>query len=72
MKSVGPVANNPLPPVDKPAEAAPQINDVKAGGPQPNASATASKKHKKAPYNSKEESSSKHKKKKGLDKINPF
>lgn len=72
VKTVGPVANNPLPPVDKPAEAANQINDVKSGGAHPNASATGGKKHKKAPYNKNEESSSKHKKKKGLDKINPF
>jgi len=72
VSAVGPPANNPLPPVDKPAAAAPQINDVKGGGAQVNTSATASGKKKKAPYNSKDESSSKHKKKKGLDKLNPF
>jgi outer membrane protein assembly factor BamD len=71
VKAVGPVENKPLPPIDKPAEAPAQINDVKGGGTQVN-TATASKKAKKAPYNSKEESSSKHKKKKGLDKLNPF
>jgi outer membrane protein assembly factor BamD len=73
VKPVGPVDNKPLPPVDKPAEAADQINDVKSGGAQVNTGTTASgKKAKKAPYNSKEESSSKHKKKKGIDKVNPF
>ena len=73
MKPVGPPDNKPLPPVDKPAQAADQINDVKGGGAQINTGTTASgKKAKKAPYNSKEESSSKHKKKKGADKLNPF
>lgn len=77
VKPVGPVVNKPLPPIDKPAPAPDQINDVK-GGPgsaQVYTGTTASnKKHKKkkAPYNSKEESSSKHKKKKGLHKLNPF
>lgn len=73
VSAVGPVVNKPLPAIDKPAAAPPQINDVKGGGAQVNTSATASgKKNKKAPYNSSEESSSKHKKKKGLDKLNPF
>lgn len=75
IQPVGPVVNKPLPPVDKPAVAADQINDVHAAPSraQINTGTTASKKkNKKAPYNSKEESSSKHKKKKGLDKINPF
>ena len=69
---VGPVVNKPLPAVDQPATAADQINDVK-GGAQVNTGTTASsKKPKKAPYDSKDESSSKHKKKKGLAKVNPF
>jgi len=72
VKPVGPVVSKPLPPIDKPAAAADQINDAK-GGAQINTGTTASnKKHKKAPYDSKEESSSKHKKKKGVDKLNPF
>jgi outer membrane protein assembly factor BamD len=70
--SVGPVANKPLPAIDKPAEAPDQINDVKGGGAQVNTGTTSSKKVKKAPYDSKDESSSKHKKKKGLAKVNPF
>ncbi|HEX3472938.1 MAG TPA: outer membrane protein assembly factor BamD [Silvibacterium sp.] len=73
VKAVGPANNQPLPAVDKPAEAPNQINDVKSGGAQVNTGATATgKKTKKAPYDSKEESSSKHKKKKGLAKVNPF
>jgi outer membrane protein assembly factor BamD len=73
IKPVGPVNNKPLPPVDKPAEAPNQINDAKGGGAQINTGTTASgKKAKKAPYNAKDESSSKHKKKKGVDKLNPF
>jgi outer membrane protein assembly factor BamD len=73
VNAVGPTNNQPLPPVDKPAEAPDQINDVKSGGAQVSTGTTAtSKKGKKAPYDSKDESSSKHKKKKGLSKLNPF
>ena len=72
VKAVGPVQNKPLPAIDKPAEAPAQINDVKSGGTQVNTAATSGKKGKKAPYNKNDESSSKHKKKKGLDKLNPF
>jgi len=78
VKPVGPSGNNqPLPAVDKPAEAPQQINQVPAGGNAQvatgaNASGKPTKKTKKAPYNKKDESSSKHKKKEGLDKLNPF
>ena len=75
VPSVGPTNNQALPPIDKPAEAPNQINDVKSGGAQVNTGATASGKNakaKKAPYDSKDESSSKHKKKKGVSKLNPF
>jgi outer membrane protein assembly factor BamD len=70
---VGEGAPKPLPGVDKPAEAPQQIND----NAQVNTGATASgkpeaTKKKKAPYDKKDESSSKHKKKTGLDKLNPF
>jgi len=70
VNAVGPTNNQALPPIDKPAEAPDQINDVKSGGAQVTTGTTG--KSKKAPYNSKDESSSKHKKKKGLAKINPF
>jgi len=75
VNAVAPTNNQPLPPVDKPAEAADQINDVKGGAAQVNTGTTASakkQKNKKAPYDSSDESSSKHKKKKGLSKLNPF
>ena len=72
---IGPANNKPLPPVDKPAEAPQQINDAEHGTQaQVNTGATTGKasKKKKAPYDKKDESSSKHKKKSGLDKLNPF
>jgi outer membrane protein assembly factor BamD len=72
---VGPTNNQPLPAVDKPAEAPQQINDAQSGGQaQVTTGATTGKasKKKKAPYDKKDESSSKHKKKTGLDKLNPF
>ena len=73
VNAVGPANTEALPPIDKPAEAPNQINDVKSTGAQVSTGTTAnSKKNKKVPYNSKDESSSKHKKKKGLSKINPF
>lgn len=76
VQPVGPPSNAALPPVDKPAAAPDQINDVKGGGPIINTGTTASngkkKKHPKAPYNSKTESSSRHKPKHGVHKLNPF
>jgi outer membrane protein assembly factor BamD len=72
VKAVGPADNKPLPPVDKPAEAPEQINDAKGGPPVNTAVQPNAKKAKKAPYDSKDESSSKHKKKTGIDKLNPF
>ena len=74
---VGPSNPAPLPPVDKPAAAPDQINDVKGGGaPQvytgTSAGAKPTKKHPKPAYNGSDESSSKHHKKKGVDKLNPF
>jgi outer membrane protein assembly factor BamD len=71
VEPVGPPVNKPLPPIDKPAPAPNQINDV-TSTPKVNTATAPNKKAKKAPYNSKDESSSKHKKKKGLDKLNPF
>jgi outer membrane protein assembly factor BamD len=76
VKPVGPANNQPLPAVDKPAETPQQVNEVPAGGNAQvqtgaNASGKPGKK-KKAPYNKKDESSSKHKKKTGVDKLNPF
>ncbi|HTV14107.1 MAG TPA: outer membrane protein assembly factor BamD [Acidobacteriaceae bacterium] len=76
---VGKPNNEVLPAVDKPAEAPAQINQIQpgSGGTQVSTGANASgkpvtNKKKKAPYDKKEESSSKHKKKAGVDKLNPF
>jgi outer membrane protein assembly factor BamD len=70
-------ANTQLPPIDKPAEAPMQTNDVhNAATVQTGTDAGAANgKKKKTPapkYDSSDESSSKHKKKKGIDKLNPF
>jgi outer membrane protein assembly factor BamD len=80
LKAVGPTNNQPLPPIEKPAEAPAQINDVHNAaqvqtGTDAGATAANGKTKKKTPapkYDSSDESSSKHKKKKGLDKLNPF
>jgi outer membrane protein assembly factor BamD len=79
LKTVGPANTAPLPPVEKPAEAQNQVNDVK-GGPTGSAQVQTgtpapTKKHKKNPKvktDQSAESSSTNKKKKGIDKINPF
>jgi outer membrane protein assembly factor BamD len=79
LATVGPTDNKPLPPVERPADAPPQTNDVHNAaqvqtGTDTGANAANGKK-KKAPapkFDSSDESSSKHKKKKGLDKLNPF
>ncbi len=73
---LGPNVAPALPPIDKPAAAPDQMNDVKAGGPAQVATGTTSgkpkKKNPKPAYDSKDESSSKHKPKKGIDKVNPL
>lgn len=69
VKSVGPTDTS-LPPVDKPAEAPVQSNDIRQGTAQQSTAATDAQKKPKA--NLDEESSSKKKKKKGLGKLNPF
>jgi outer membrane protein assembly factor BamD len=73
---VGPNTPAALPPIDKPAAAADQINDVKNSPKAQVATGTTSgkprKKNPKPAYDSKDESSSKHKPKKGIDKINPL
>jgi outer membrane protein assembly factor BamD len=79
LKAVGPANTAPLPPVEKPAEGQSQVNDVKgaAGGNAQVQTGTPApgKKHKKNPKvktDQSSESSSATKKKKGLDKLNPF
>jgi outer membrane protein assembly factor BamD len=79
LTAVGPTNNQPLPPIEKPAEAPAQTNDVPHAaqvqtGTDAGATATNGKKKKpQAPKcNTNDESCSKEKKKKGLDKLNPF
>jgi outer membrane protein assembly factor BamD len=79
LAAVGPTNNQPLPPIEKPAEAPAQTNDVKSpaqvqtGTDAGAATANGKKKKPAAPKcNTNDESCSKEKKKKGLDKLNPF
>ena len=72
LKAVGPTGQEAPPPIEKPAGAPDQVNDVPAGS-QPAAQASrADGKKTKPEFDKGDESSSKHKKKKGLAKINPF
>jgi outer membrane protein assembly factor BamD len=71
LKAVGPENSAALPAVDKPAEAPTQVNDVK-NAPATVTTGTTSAAADKSKYDASKESSSKHKKKKGLDKLNPF
>jgi outer membrane protein assembly factor BamD len=71
LKTVGPADATALPAVDKPAEAPSQVNDVKSA-PATVTTGTTSAAADKSKYDASKESSSKHKKKKGLDKLNPF
>jgi outer membrane protein assembly factor BamD len=72
LKAVGPVNATPLPAVEKASGAPDQVNDV-ANTSQPAAQTPAANGKKGKPeMDKKDESSSKHKKKKGLDKLNPF
>jgi outer membrane protein assembly factor BamD len=72
LKPVGPENTAPLPPVEKAGDAPSQVNVVKPGT-QPAAQAPNPKGKKTKPeFDKSDESSSKHKKKKGLDKLNPF
>ncbi|HEX4021997.1 MAG TPA: outer membrane protein assembly factor BamD [Acidobacteriaceae bacterium] len=79
LPTAAPKDNTPLPAAQAPAEAPNQINDVTHPGPAVNtanenttAKGKKKKKNPKPKYNSGDESSSTHKKKKGLDKLNPF
>ena len=70
LKAVGPVNATPLPAAETAAPDA--INDINPGT-QPAAQAPAANGKKAKPaFDKDDESSSKHKKKKGLGKINPF
>ena len=73
LKAVGPENATPLPEVEKPAGAPDAVNDI-AAKPQPAAQTPNAngKKNPKPEFDKDDESSSKHKKKKGLGKLNPF
>lgn len=74
LKAVGPTNTATPPPVEKPTVAPDAVNDVAPGAQAPGQPTTTAngKKASKPAYDKDEESSSKHKKKKGLAKINPF
>jgi len=73
LKTVGPANTAALPPVEKPADAPDQVNEA-GGKPVQPAAATDpnAKKNPKPAFDKDDESSSKHKKKKGIAKVNPF
>jgi outer membrane protein assembly factor BamD len=72
LKPVGPVNATPLPAVEKAGDAPAQVDDIKPGT-QPAAQAPNPNGKKAKPgFDKSDESSSKHKKKKGLSKLNPF
>jgi outer membrane protein assembly factor BamD len=62
----------PLPPIEKPAAAPDAINEVAPGSQPPAQMAPAKGKKVKPVIDKADDSSSKHKKKKGLSKLNPF
>jgi outer membrane protein assembly factor BamD len=72
MAAVGPANATPLPAVEKAPPAPDTINDVKPGTEPPAQAPRADGKTTKPAFDKSDESSSKHKKKKGLNKLNPF
>jgi outer membrane protein assembly factor BamD len=72
IKPVGPTNTAVLPPIEKAAAAPDTINDVIPGSQPAAQTASANGKKPKPAFDKSGESSSKHKKKKGLAKLNPF
>ena len=72
LKTVVPASATPLPPVEKAGPTPEAVNDIVPGTQAPAQAAPANGKKAKADFDKSEESSSKHKKKKGLNKVNPF
>ena len=72
LQPVGPKDNSPLPAVEAPAAAPDQVNDAEGQNTPPAQAKPTGKKNPKPDYDKNDESSSKHKKKKGADKLNPF
>ena len=73
LKAVGPANTAPLPPAERPAAAPDQLNDIAAGDRTAPAQVVPAKgKVPKPAFDKADESSSKHKKKKGLKKLDPL
>ncbi|MCU1223760.1 MAG: outer rane assembly lipoprotein YfiO [Edaphobacter sp.] len=72
LKAVGPTNQQAAPAIERPAAAPDQVNDIPTGSQPAAQAARADGKKTKPEFDKGEESSSKHKKKKGLSKINPF
>jgi len=73
LKAVGGRTETALPPVERAGAAPDQVNDIAPGTKQaPAQAAPTNGKKAKPAFNKGDESSSKHKKKKGLDKLNPL
>ena len=74
LHAVGPTNTTALPAAEKAADAPEQVNDIQPGAQQPAAQTPNDngKKTKSPEFDKGDESSSKHKKKKGIDKLNPF
>ena len=72
LKAVGPPNANALPAIEKPAAAPDQVNDVPVGSQPAAQTAQPGAKKTNPSFDKGDESSSKHKKKKGLSKLNPF
>jgi outer membrane protein assembly factor BamD len=73
LKAVGPTPNaGTLPAVEKAADAPNAVNDIAPGTQAAAQAGNANGKNGKPAFDKSEESDSKHKKKKGLNKLNPF
>jgi outer membrane protein assembly factor BamD len=72
LKAVGPENATPLPAAEKPATSPAQVNDIAPGTEPAAQTPNANGKNPKPEFDKSDESSSKHKKKKGLSKLNPF
>ena len=72
LKAVGPPDPKAEPPVERAVGAPEQVNDIQPGTQPAAQAARADGKKTKPEFDKSDESSSKHKKKKGLSKLNPF
>ena len=72
LHAVGPANSTPLPAIEKGAPAPDAVNDINPATQPPAQVPNANGKKTKPEFDKSDESSSKHKKKKGLDKLNPF